>query len=165
MDDLWTKIDDELEAQALAILGAYGDDLAIVEAASDDVFDLDRLDKAGRLPFVLIRDEDTEEAGGGHGDGMIHVDVSYPYSMIAIAKIHGKREARKASKELRRRLLAFIRNMTVYRSLLALRGHDGESVQRIRFQSSGATLYGRADRDQGMYFAVAGIRFVIDAAV
>lgn len=165
MDDLWSKIDDELETQALAVMGAYGDDLAIVAAAADDVFDLDRLDKAGQLPFVLIRDEDTEETGGGHGDGLIHVDVSYPYSMIAIAKIHGKREARKASKELRRRLLAFIRNMTVYRSLLALRGHDGESVQRIRFQSSGATLYGRADRDQGMYFAVAGIRFVIDAAV
>lgn len=165
MDDLWTEIDDKLEELALTILGGYGDELAIKEVAADDVFDLDRLDRAGRLPFVLIRDEDTEEAAGGHGDGMIHVDVSYPYSMIAIAKIEGKREARRAAKELRRRLLTFVRDMDVYRALLGLSGHDGERVQRFRFQGSGATLYGRADKDQGMYFAVAGIRFVIDAAV
>ena len=166
MADLWSLLEDELQTQATAILGDTGDDLAIITVLIDTVYDLDYLSNRLELPALLIISVDADEAAGPHGDSLTHLDMSYPFHLVAVSKkTTEKRTAQRNAKELRRRLLAFVRNNDVQAALEALTGDDGERVQWVNYNNSGATVFGPANQDNGPYLSVAGVRFTIQTEV
>lgn len=165
MADLWSQLEDELETQALAVLGATNDDLRIVTVVIDEVYDIDYLADHYELPALLIITTDADEQAGPHGDGVQHLDITYPVHLVAVAPAGFKRDAQRNAKELRRRLLAFLRNLTVQAALARTTGDDGESVQQILFDNSGATYFGPANETEGQFYSVAGVRFTIETLV
>jgi hypothetical protein len=165
MADLWSLLEDELATQATAILGGAVDDLSIVTVLIDTVYDLDYLENHYELPVLLIVSVDADEDAGPHGDGLQHVVMSYPFHLVAVAPATVKRTAQRNAKELRRRLLAFLRNATVQAALEGVAGDDGETVQRLDYGNSGATVFGPANQDEGPYMSVAGVRFIIQTLV
>jgi len=165
MADLWSMLEDELQTQATAILGGAVDDLSIVTVLIDTVYDLDYLENHYELPVLLVVSVDADEDAGPHGDGLQHVAMSYPFHLVAVAPAAVKRDAQRNAKELRRRVLAFLRNTTVQAALESVIGDDGETVQRLDYANSGATVFGPANQDEGPYLAVAGVRFTIQTLV
>ena len=61
--------------------------------------------------------------------------------------------------------MAFLRNLTVQAALAHVTGDDGESVQQILFDNSGATYFGPANETEGQFYSVAGVRFTIETLV
>lgn len=165
MADLWSQLEDTLQAQALSVLGGAVDDLSVVTVLIDEVYDLDYLADHYELPALLIIATDADEAAGPHGDGSQHLDISYPFHLIYVAPAAVKRDAQRNAKELRRRLLAFLRNLTVQAALASTTGDDGETVQRLDYANSGATVFGPANENEGQFLSMAGVRFTIQSLV
>lgn len=152
---LWNDIDDKLAALVLSDMGT-GSAYATLKIATIQVVDKWDTDLHSSplgditLPAVFIVGRNWEPANlygtasqGPHGDGTIHVDIKYPYDLVAAtdpqttygAALDGAKELSRRFRELFRTHYALggisatdtehVVDVIIGRSVVEVRGHEG----------------------------------------
>ncbi len=156
---LWTDIDDYLYTTITAQMGAdsaYGT-LKVRQVIIDEVWGLDEAKKNGQFPLVLIYSDSSEIEPGAHGGGAVRFANTYTYRLVAvISTTVGKRQCKRDTKEMRRRLREILRyGMTPGASSFgALVSTDGETFKKLEYGPAEIQIFGRADQDAGTYYGV-----------
>ncbi len=156
---LWTDIDDYLYTTITAQMGAASayDTLKVRQVVIDEVWGLDEAKKNNKFPLVLIFSDSSEIEPGGHGGGNVRFANTYTYRLVSVTMTDiGKRQCKRESKEMRRRLREVLRyGMTPGASSFgALASTDGERFKNIEYGPAEIQIFGRADQDTGTYYGV-----------
>jgi hypothetical protein len=123
---LWNDIDAYLAAAVIADMGTDSplyDGLWVEQVVTGAAWE----PQHWRQPAVAINGEQARLEGGPHGDGVVHLEITYPYALVGVCKAATIAQARKDAKELGRRLRELIRSRYALGGLVA---SDGERVQR-----------------------------------
>jgi hypothetical protein len=142
---LHNDIDDYLAAAALADMGAAGNYTDLLVQHIEVGYLNPEPSESWEFPAVIINGISSESESGPHGDGLVHLETTYPYVLAAIT--HGTDYAvvKQDANELRRRLVAIV---TSRYALGGLAATDGETVQRSEVKAANVYVYpvrGRGD--------------------
>jgi len=134
---LWADMDAYLEAAVLADMGTAGlyATLPIAQIVIGPLGDIDQL----TLPAVIIQSFDVEHEGGPHGDGAIHLDCRYPYTLAVLCANADFETSRANCQELGRRLRELLRTRYAFGGLAAT---DGETVQSTEIGTTSLDSFG-----------------------
>lgn len=151
---LWSDIDTYLETQLLAELGRGGTytTLVVRQVLVDDLMGFDDVIKLAAFPAVLVRSHHASQAPGPHGGGVINVENTYDYSLVAIIKSEGQRKAKQDVQEMRGRLRDFLK---VRLSLGGLTATDGERVRKTEWGRSDIEVWANGNQPGAFYGVVA----------
>lgn len=155
---LWTDIDDYLYTTITAQMGAASDytTLKVRDVIIDEVWGLDEAKKNNKFPLVLIFSDSSEIEIGAMGAG-IRFNNEYTYRLVAvISTTVGKRQCKRDTKEMRRRLREILRySMAVTPGRFgSLSSTDGERYSKTELGPAEIQIFGRADQDAGIYYGV-----------
>jgi hypothetical protein len=156
---LWTDIDDYLYTTIHAQMGADSayTTLQVRDVIIDEVWGLDEAKRNNKFPLVLIYSDTSEIEPGAHGGGVVRFANEYTYRLVAvISTTVGKRQCKRDTKEMRRRLREILRyGMTPgANSFGSLVSSDGERFKNIDYGTAEIQIFGRADQDTGTYYGV-----------
>ena len=131
---LWNDIDVYLAAAVVTEMGSTLT-LPIQQVLTAERLNLVEL----TLPAVLVAGWVAESDAGSHGDGVVHVDERYLYTLAAICDSATVAGARSDALELRRRLRGLITSRV---ALGCLTSSDGERVTHTRINRSNVEVSG-----------------------
>ncbi len=148
---LWTDIDDYLFDTITAQMGAASayESLKVRDVIIDEVWGLDEAKKNNKFPLVLIYSDSTDIQPGGHGGGNPRFANEYAYRLVAvISTTVGKRQCKRDTKEMRRRLREVLRyGMTPGASSFgSLVSTDGETFKKLEYGPADFYIFVRADQ-------------------
>lgn len=156
---LWADIDEYLRTELIAELGSGGsyNTQVVKQVLIDDLLGFDGVVKLDAYPVVLVRSSTANQAPGAHGGGVVNVENSYDYQLVAVLKATGQAQCKRDVQEMRRRLREFLRTRL---ALGALTATDGERVQRITWGRSLLEVWAN-EKQPGAFFGVTAMEFKI----
>jgi len=149
-DVLWNDIDAYLQTHLLADLGpasALYTTLLVTEVKVGERLDLDHV----TAPALFVYGRDADYSGGPHGDGDVHTDTVYPYTIGVLASGASITVAVANVKTILRRVRTCIED---HHGLAGLTASDGETVSRTHLIDAYALLRGPA---KGTYLGLGAL--------
>jgi len=156
---LWADIDEYLRTELMAELGSGGSytTQVVKQVIVDDIMDFTGATKADNYPLVIVRSSSATQAPGAHGGGVVNVENSYDYSLVAVLKATGQAQCKRDAQEMRRRLREFLRTRL---ALGALTAEDGERVQKVTWGRSLLEVWAN-EKQPGTFFGVTAMEFKV----
>lgn len=157
---LWADIDEYLRTELVAELGSGGSytTQVVKQVLIDDLLGFDGATKLDNYPVVLVRSSTATQQPGPHGNGVVHVENSYDYQLVAVLKATGQAQCKRDTQEMRRRLREFLRTRLALSGLTS--EDDGERVQKVTWGRSSLEVWAN-EKQPGTFFGVTAMEFKV----
>lgn len=159
MTSLWARLDLAFAAAFagdMGVDGLYGDDLALAEAAVNEVWDPDR----GPWPRLILYSINARVTANEHGGGGVkRLNVVYPYLAVAVTTAPSYAAARADAQTLFERMLSVLAKAApILQAAMAADSTSPAQAVRVAFGNGGASgieVRGRQGPNAGRFLGIA----------